>query len=114
MKQDRVLGAKSATATEVILATDSTDPSGVGHHMITLAAHLGPDWAPTLAFAAGPMATKFKFRSRSLGLEAHIIAPDGWARLFAGTPGLLHIHAGIGWEGQDLAAMGKEIGRAHV
>ena len=75
--------------------------------MVTLAAHLGPDWAPKLAFAAGPMAAKFKSRARSLGLKADIITPGGWARLFAGPPGLLHIHAGIGWEGQDLAALGK-------
>ncbi len=110
MKQDRFLKAIAATATPAILATDSTDPSGVGHHMITLAAHLGSNWAPQLAFAAGPMAATFHARARQLDLNAQIVTPGGWAHLLAGPPGVLHIHAGIGWEGHDLASLGKRAG----
>lgn len=110
MKQDRVIGADVAHPIPVVLATDSLDPSGVGHHMITLAAHLGPDWSPQLAFAAGPVAAKFQARARDVGLSAHVAKPGGWGRLLAGPAGVLHVHAGIGWEGHDMAGVGKRAG----
>ena len=110
MKQGRITDEKTTLATPVVLATDSGDPSGVGHHMITLAAHLGPDWVPRLAFAAGPMAASFAARAKGLGLAAHVIKPGEWHRLLAGPAGLLHVHAGIGWEGHGLVAEGKRAG----
>ena len=110
MKQDCIIDAETGHRTTVVLATDSLDPSGVGHHMITLAGHLGPDWAPQLAFADGPAAASFVSRAHSFGLTAHVIKPGGWQRLLAGSAGLLHVHAGIGWEGHDLAAAGRRAG----
>lgn len=105
MRQDR---PRAATALPVVLATDSADPSGVGHHMITLAAHLGPDFAPRLAFAPGRTASGFIDKARSQGVLASAV--DDWAMLFTGPPGLLHVHAGIGWEGLALVAAGKAAG----
>ena len=110
MKHDQVIMGQTVLPARVILATDSGDPSGVGHHMLTLAAHLGPDWAPQLAFAAGPAAAMFVERAKLLGLPAQAVAPDGWEKLFIGEAGLLHIHAGIGWEGHGLAALGRLAG----
>ena len=109
MKQDRSIDA-TALPTPVVLATDSVDPSGVGHHMIMLAVHFGPEWAPRLAFAAGPVAASFVSRARGFGLTADVIKPGGWQTLLRGPAGLLHVHAGIGWEGHDLASAGKRAG----
>ncbi|RYI32716.1 MAG: glycosyltransferase, partial [Acetobacteraceae bacterium] len=94
----------------LLLATDSEDPSGVGHHMVTLASHLGPEWTAELAFAEGPAASTFLRRAGSLGIAAQAVALGGWEKLLRGRPGLLHIHAGIGWEGQALAELGKTAG----
>ena len=110
MKQDRAARVRAETARPVVLATDSADPSGVGHHMIALAAHLGPGWNPLLAFAAGPAAAGFLRRARASGLAAVDVPPDGWQGLLAGRPGVLHVHAGIGWEGSGPVAAGRAAG----
>ncbi|MDT8854406.1 glycosyltransferase [Paracoccaceae bacterium Fryx2] len=95
----------------VILATDSNDPSGVGHHMITLAAHLGRAFTPLLAFVAAPSGRAFVARARAAGLAADTVAEDGWPDWLARRPGpLLHVHAGIGWEGHPLIAAGRRAG----
>lgn len=110
MKQNEVIAGQAVRPVRIILATDSGDPSGLGHHMLTLAAHLGPDWAPQLAFAAGPATAMFLARAKLLGLPAQAVAAGGWEKLFIGQTGLLHIHAGIGWEGHSLAAVGRLAG----
>ena len=95
----------------VILATDSREPSGVGHHMLTLARHLGPGFAPHLAFARAPLAKAFVGRARALGLQAETVADNGWPAWLARQPGpLLHVHAGIGWEGGALVRAGRKAG----
>ena len=110
MRQDHALSSRAADATDVLLVTDSLDPSGVGHHMIALAAHLGPEWAPRLAFAAGPLARGFMAKARGLGLPAQVVTADGWDALLLQGPGLCHVHAGIGWEGQALVARARRAG----
>ena len=96
---------------QVILATDSVDPSGVGHHMIALARNLGPRFAPQLVFSHSLANADFVARARAAGLAADLVAEDGWADWLARWPGvLLHVHAGIGWEGQALVMAGRAAG----
>ena len=98
-------------AVPVILATDSLDPSGVGHHMLTLARHLSPGFAPHLAFMRSPLARGFVARARMMGLRADTVAVDGWADWLASQTGpLLHVHAGIGWEGLEVVKAGRRAG----
>lgn len=92
----------------VLLATDSADPSGLGRHMLTLARGLAASgWRVTLAFPEA--AAAFVAAARAEGGEAQdFAAPDALlARL---RPGLVHIHAGIGWEGQGLARAAAAAG----
>ena len=99
----------------LVLATDSEDPSGVGHHMLTLARHLGPGFAPHLAFGSSMLAKGFVTRSLGLGLQAEAVADNGWNDWLSSRAGtLLHIHAGIGWEGQALVAAGQQAGMTVV
>ncbi len=99
------------SATPVILATDSLDPSGVGHHMITLARNLGPGFAPHLAFQQSAAGTRFALRARAAGLTADIVDEGNWAIwLTRRSDALLHVHAGIGWEGQGLVRAGSRAG----
>jgi len=96
---------------QVLMVTDSRDPSGVGHHMITLARHLGPGFQPVLGFAAGPTANDFIALARASGVEAWVVKDEDWsAWITARGANLLHVHAGIGWEGQALVAIGRDAG----
>lgn len=100
-----------ATPISVILATDSEDPSGVGHHMLALAAHLGPAFAPRLVFTRAPQAKAFVAKAIAFGLRAETVADEDWAAWLTRHPGpLLHVHAGIGWEGLSLVADGQRAG----
>ena len=97
----------------VVMATDSTAPSGVGEHMITLARRLCPQYRVILAFPLEGDGARFLSRSRSARLEAKAIDNDvasfsNW--LTKSTVSLLHVHAGIGWEGHSLAAAGRRAG----
>ena len=92
----------------VLMATDSADPSGVGHHMIALAANLGPGFTPRLAFGASPAAAGFVNRCHAHGLDALVV--EDWQSLLSTRPAVLHVHAGIGWEGLDLVNVGKAAG----
>jgi predicted dehydrogenase/glycosyltransferase involved in cell wall biosynthesis/NADPH:quinone reductase-like Zn-dependent oxidoreductase len=98
--------------TGVVLATDSRDPSGVGHHMIALARHLGPDFRPVLGFATGPAATFVKLATKA-GLQSQAVDDTGWADWIASQSAqILHVHAGIGWEGHALTMAGRAAGMA--
>lgn len=94
----------------VLLATDSQDPSGVGHHMLTLARGLAPAHEVALTFAAGPAAARFGALARDSGFEAHVLPDDPLELLKAWRPDVLHVHAGIGWEGQRLCTAGRAAG----
>lgn len=92
----------------VLLATDSADPSGLGRHMLTLARGLAASgWRVTLAFPEA--AADFVAAARAEGGEAQGFA-DPEALLAQVRPGLVHIHAGIGWEGQGLARAATRAG----
>lgn len=91
----------------ILLATDSADPSGLGRHMLTLARGLAPDHAVSLAFPEA--AAGFAASARAAGLEARTYE-DAEALLRAARPALLHVHAGIGWEGHALTRAGARAG----
>lgn len=93
------------------LATDSLVPSGVGAHMLALAAELGAEFDVTIA--ADPRSGLVSQALRAghaavaltVGDEASLRAALELAR-----PDLLHIHAGIGWEGHGIAEAGRAVG----
>ena len=95
--------------TTVPLATDSADPSGVGVHMLTLAAALPAPWRPRLLFGDHAAGRDFVARAQKTGLPAATVPEGGWAAAFAGAP-LVHVHAGIGWEGHALVRAAREAG----
>jgi glycosyltransferase involved in cell wall biosynthesis len=95
----------------VLLATDSVDPSGVGRHMMTLGQGLAATHRITLAFpepAAG-----FAKEAEAAGLAAQTFS-DPAELIESVGPDLLHVHAGIGWEGHVLARAGADARRAVV
>lgn len=94
---------------EVVMATDSPSPSGVGRHMLILAGWLGAGWRPRLLFPDHAEGAALVREAQGLGLNAAVVAPGGWARTFRGAA-LVHIHAGIGWEGHGLVDLAAAAG----
>ncbi|UFN48734.1 glycosyltransferase [Roseomonas sp. OT10] len=95
----------------VCLATDSAEPSGVGTHLLLLAEGLAlHDEVVVVARHGSPLLR----RAASLGLRVKSCGPgeEGglahWLRDLA--PEVVHVHAGIGWEGHGLAAAAREAG----
>ena len=82
----------------ICLLTDSAVPSGVGTHLLTLAAGLGPD---AVVVAARPK-TGLLERAAARGFAVKAVGDDEaeLARWLARAGlSLVHVHAGIGWEG---------------
>ena len=95
------------------LVTDSHEPSGVGEHMLTLAASL--PLAPVLVFADCPAGRALADRAQALGSPTLLAADNGWADIFAAhIPRVVHVHAGIGWEGHDPVAAAVQAGAAVI
>lgn len=87
----------------VVMATDSPDPSGVGRHMLTLARALPKGWRARLVFPDHDAGRGLAAEGRRAGLSAATAPAGGWRHAMAGAD-LVHVHAGIGWEGHGLAA----------
>ncbi|MES3098720.1 glycosyltransferase [Sphingomonas faeni] len=83
--------------TRICLLTDSLAPSGVGAHMMTLAEGLAGD---EIVFAGRP-ATGLLERAAARGFAVKMLDDDAaltrWMQRSA--PDIVHVHAGIGWEG---------------
>ncbi|GGE03524.1 glycosyl transferase family 1 [Aureimonas endophytica] len=98
-----------------MLATDSLVPSGVGEHMLALARELSGNWDVVLA--SDPRAWLGR-RALRAGLAAIDFDASDTASLAEALerlrPDILHVHAGIGWEGHDLAAVGRRAGIAAI
>ncbi|WFS25090.1 MULTISPECIES: glycosyltransferase [Rhizobium] len=95
----------------ILLVTDSLDPSGMGEHMLALGRAMDKRWDVTLALLSGersPLLT----RALRHGLSVkRLNSKDDFATWLGGKPfDLLHVHAGIGWEGHWLTAAGIERG----
>ena len=95
----------------IVLATDSLDPSGMGEHMLALARGCAHEWDVTIALIGEdrngllPRAARFGVRIR-LARDEEDFAD--W--LSQAGSDLLHVHAGIGWEGLNLSAVGAAKG----
>ncbi|MDO9418496.1 glycosyltransferase [Pararhizobium sp.] len=93
----------------IVLATDSLDPSGLGEHMLTLGHALAGKFDVTLAAGSE---TGLLTRAARLGIAIKPLDDlngfTAWLR--ASGAALLHVHAGIGWEGHEIAAAGIVCG----
>lgn len=99
----------------LLLVTDSAEPSGVGAHMVALAAALAerglrpetlwPDHPAGRALAAQVTAAGGMAAVTDTGAMARAVAD--WAGQGRGT---VHVHAGIGWEGHALTRAAHAAG----
>lgn len=91
----------------VVLATDSLDPSGMGEHMLTLGRALDDSWDVTIA-APSNAADGLTAKAARHGLGVKTFADDDEFSQWLAISGvsLLHVHAGIGWEGHGVAKAG--------
>jgi glycosyltransferase involved in cell wall biosynthesis len=96
----------------IVLATDSEIPSGVGEHMLTLALAIRDTYRVALAFAPSSEGACFLRRAVGHGFEAKPIGSNvAFSRwLKSASAAVLHVHAGIGWEGHGLANAGWMAG----
>src|SRR5215212_8431071 len=90
----------------VCLFTDSREPSGLGEHMLALAAGLVPEWDVSVACPPTRAGLSLLARARAAGLVAHALnvrdtpsEADLVAWLRARPVDVFHCHAGVGWEG---------------
>ncbi|MDT1064620.1 glycosyltransferase [Paracoccus sp. CPCC 101403] len=97
-----------------LLITDSPDPSGVGEHMLTLAAAL-PAGMATLAFPDHEAGRQLALRARGLGLASVTFGADAAQATIARFPAeIVHVHAGIGWEGHELCRIASEAAKGVI
>ena len=100
----------------VVLATDSSVPSGMGEHMLTLARTLISDYRIVLAFPPIRDGATYLRRAHAAGFAVKPIGAglsfSRWLRDCGAE--LLHVHAGIGWEGHGLANAGWSVGTSVI
>jgi glycosyltransferase involved in cell wall biosynthesis len=100
-------------ARRLLLATDSLEPSGVGEHMLALAQGLRDAFDIVLA-APEHASGDVPGRASQLGFRFEAIAGDGAVTIADGAFDIVHIHAGIGWEGHRLAKLAALAGIATI
>ena len=97
----------------LVLATDSRQPSGLGEHMLTLGNALSDRFDVVIAAEGVNGGADLLKRAAGQGLRIKTIELDALAPFrawLAANAALLHVHAGIGWEGHDLVRVGKAAG----
>lgn len=100
----------------VALYTDSEEPSGLGAHLLALADQIAGKAELAIVCHDAPAARDLAERASRRGHEANVLpAGDaGWrtfsAWLKARRPDLLHVHAGIGWEGLAAPGLARRAG----
>ena len=98
----------------LVLATDSLDPSGLGEHMLTLGRALAGRFDVVLAAPGADEVLPLLRRAARLGLgmkPIDLADMDGFSEWLRRTGAkLLHVHAGIGWEGHGLTRAGRAAG----
>lgn len=98
----------------LVLATDSLEPSGLGQHMIVLGQSLVHQYDVVVACQDDTRGRDFLARAAQAGLRVKAFSTEDlptfkrWLK--ASCADLLHVHAGIGWEGHDLVRLGKASG----
>ena len=102
------MGPAANARLRVCLATDSLEPSGVGRHMLLLGAEFRGE--ADVVVATFPQAG-LRGPAAALGLGVKDLRAEdpeafaSWLRRHAVD--VLHVHAGIGWEGHDLARLAR-------
>ncbi|GHD12685.1 hypothetical protein GCM10016234_17370 [Tianweitania populi] len=106
--------AFAKTRLRIGIVTDSLVPSGVGEHMLTLGCALRDSFEPVLAFPDEGGGPAFLARAQALGMQTQALLSDDpeaavadWLR-DAGLS-LVHVHAGIAWEGHGLGRAAREM-----
>jgi glycosyltransferase involved in cell wall biosynthesis len=98
----------------LVLATDSFEPSGLGTHMVTLGHSLVHQYDIVIACQDDENGRAFLGSAARSGLRIKSFSADELPQfgrwLKASGAALLHVHAGIGWEGHDLVRLGKAAG----
>ena len=99
----------------VCLYTDSPHPSGVGQQMLTLGRGLDPAWQVSLAIRESERGERLLLDARADGLEVFCqVEPrpyeglEQWLR--TRQIDVLHVHAGIAWEGHEAVLAGRRAG----
>ena len=67
----------------------------------------------SLAFPDHDAGARLAAEAGGRGLPAQVVAEDGWPAVLAGAE-LVHVHAGIGWEGHALTRAAAHAGAAVV
>ncbi|MBA2615713.1 MAG: glycosyltransferase, partial [Actinobacteria bacterium] len=99
----------------VCLYTDSPHPSGLGQQILTLARGLASTWQVVLAAREGEGADRLLQAAGAEGLE---VFRQGESRPYEGVEewlrsrkvDVLHVHAGISWEGHEAVLAGRRAG----
>lgn len=97
----------------LVLATDSRQPSGLGEHMLTLGDALSETFDVVIAAEDSDGGAELLKRAAAFGLRIKAFEPDrlgAFKTWLTHHAALLHVHAGIGWEGHDLVRIGKAAG----
>lgn len=102
----------------VCLFTDSQEPSGLGEHMLTLAAELLPRYRVLFVCPPTARGQKLLARARSLGCSVMALDLNDETLAYAALERRLrklaicvfHCHAGIGWEGQAGVKAARQAG----
>ncbi len=98
----------------IILVTDSLEPSGMGENMLTLGTALADEFDVLVAASTSEHCAPFLLTAASRSLRIKSFAHDRpaelrrWLKAYA--PDLVHVHAGIGWEGHGLVRTARAIG----
>ena len=99
---------------KIVLVTDSTEPSGMGAHMLTLGAALAKDFDILLAAPEGENGSKLLLQAAEQSLRVKqfdLGRLDLFRHWLAGYGAdLVHVHAGIGWEGHELVRAARAAG----
>jgi glycosyltransferase involved in cell wall biosynthesis len=109
-------GRAAAQSLHVMLVTDSLEPSGVGQHMLMLAAGLRNDARVTLVFP--DTARQLAEQAARAGHAAVVVPapvlsqgkPELRRLLDELAPDIVHVHAGINYEGHGIAAAACQPG----
>lgn len=102
----------------ICLFTDSREPSGLGEHMLTLAAELLPHYRVLFVCPPTDRGQKLLARARQLGCSIMALNLDSETSAYAALERRLrrlaicvfHCHAGIGWEGQRGVHAARQAG----
>ncbi len=120
MKSNRIhrRNLRSHGSLNICLFTDSLEPSGLGEHMLTLAAELLPHYRVLFICPPTERGQKLLARARNLGCSIMALNLNNDALAYEALERRLrrlaicvfHCHAGIGWEGLRGVQVARQAG----